>query len=209
MPLSPKRWRCLVRGVTVCVAATTVLAGIVSPTVLVHAHAHADGDRPHCHSGGHIHWHDSAAGRHGRALAGEHTHANGEVVRHCHECLCSPGADRLGARNSTAHFGFAATTRHAHVYWWGVAISLPCGSPDVPGQPHDDEDCGCLACWMRELDRIQAAPLKPVARLTAVSAVPPCNISSATESTLLPAPLLPTLPLCDRARHERSGVLRA
>jgi hypothetical protein len=62
---------------------------------------------------------------------------------------------------------------------------------------------------MRELDRIQAAPLKPVARLTAVSAVPPCNISPATESTLLPAPLLPTLPLCDRARHERSGVLRA
>jgi hypothetical protein len=207
MSFGPLRRQRYVQRATVWLAATAVMAGTVSPTVMVHAHA--DGDRPHCHSGGHDHWHDGAAHGHDRQGAGGYAHSVCESVRHRHEC--PRAADELGVAASrvTPHAVFVANMRHAHVYWWGVAISLPCGSPDVPGRPHGDDDCACLACWVREVESARAVPVRPASQNLDVVTVPPRAIASTTDSSLLPVPLLPTSPLCDRARQERSGVLRA
>lgn len=207
MPFGPKRWQRLLRGVTVCVAVTAVLAGTVSPTVFVHANL--EGDRSHCHSHGHIHWHDRAAQQHDRAPAPEHTCSVTERVRHSHECPTSAGALGLADPNVITHAVFAGNTQHAHVYWWGFAITLPFESPQDPGKPHGDNQDLCLTCLLRELDGCRAVPATPPARISVLTPALPSAIASPGETSLLAVPLLPSPPLCDRARQERSGVLRA
>lgn len=172
------------RSISLLLAALTLASGLLPPSL---GHAHPDGDRPHRHDRGHDHLagSDHVAAHHG----GHAGHPRGP----------DPAGPALG-RPETAHL-------HLDLGAFGLTIPTPSGAPEGLGRPApggpailaaDDEP---IPARLREA-RIAAAWPASLA-VSWVEAAPPPLPSPRSAASPGTSP-----PLCDAARHERSGVLR-
>ena len=170
------------RPICLLLVATTLATGLLPPAL---GHAHPDGDRLHRHGHGHDHHH--AGPVHGDA---HHDH------HHEHHRASIPSGPAFG-RPATAHF-------HIDLGAFGLIVPTSPGPPG-PGRPAP----GDLA--------IRAAADEAIAaRVDATRLVAPWSAPFAVAWVDAPTPLPPARsatppgtspPLCDAARHERSGVL--
>lgn len=154
-------------------------------------HIHADGDRPHSHD-----------------LIAEHDYAHGCPDHHAAEC----GRRRHVHRD---HVGSAALDRrigdllpavpHAHFWWFGLNTSLPVSSiPQDNSQGGNSSAPVVVRPFGDQVSIIQPraelAIFLPFDRATKAFAPIVCTVARYAVTPVLGAPL------CDSARHERSGV---
>lgn len=163
-------------GLTLLLAATVLLGGLMPPAV---QHAHAGGDRAHKH---HRIIADASVDVHGPSHS--HRHASGE---HSH------AADGI--------------TAHSHRVLFGFDACLPLGEhQDVPDGSDVDGQQVTLA---RLLDSQIVSLSAPTMKWLFISL--PSLKAFSTDSIAVPGlrssrSELASLPLCDSARGERSGV---
>lgn len=167
--------------VVVLLATALVVAGLVPPAV---RHTHAGGDDPfHAHPAGHSH-HVATIHHH----EGEEQHAQLGLEDHHRATVLERVA-------------------HLHFSWFGIGLTLA----DGPSAGRSDTGLPSSSALVQLLDEQPASAPGPclghLPRLVALGpgilhlpAVEPCLAACAA-----PMPGVATL-LCDRARHERSGV---
>ena len=165
-------------AVRVSLAALVLLSGAVSPAT---AHAHPGGDEPH---------------HHGPSEVSGHSH---HISGHTHHALCPQEAAR--------HGHLEPSVAHIHLCVWGFEVQLP--MPDAPFEESGDVPLVDQAVLYRLVELPEAQPPQPtsgsvgcpsqgVADGTAVADEPSQGRQSAKRVL--------SQPLCDAARHERSGV---
>jgi hypothetical protein len=175
------------RPIALLLAALTLASGLLPPAL---GHAHDGGDRSHRHD------HDQAHHDH-RHASPDHVdaHDDGHAEHHRASAPAGPAVGRL----ATAHL-------HIDLGAFGLTIPSPSGSPEGPGRPApagpaigaaDDETIPA------RIDASRFAMPWPgslaIARVDAAPALPSVLRFAASRGT--------SPPLCDAARHERSGVL--
>lgn len=148
----------------------------------------------------------------------EHAHEGGADLTHQHDCAAATdGAHgsyhahdaepRSLAVVSEVPFGDAS---HLHFQWLGFRLTLP--GDDAPTKKGEDRNSSKLL--FVQASRTLLPQFQLGTRLDK-SLTPLCLDAVATDIAAIcpavscPLPLVTTHPLCDRARHERSGVLLA
>jgi hypothetical protein len=182
------------RPIALLLAALTLALGLLPPAL---GHAHDLGDRPHRHDLDHHHDHDRAHHDH-RHASPDHddAHDDGQAGPHRASSPTGPAIGRL----ATAHL-------HIDLGAFGLTIPTPSEPPDGPGRPTPDDPAIGAADDETIPARIEASPFTVpwpgslvVARVDAAPPVLPSVLRFAAARGTSP-------PLCDAARHERSGVL--
>jgi len=175
--------------------ALVVAWGSVPPAI---RHGHEGGDDTrHRHHGHHAN--DQNARGHQECDAHWHHHDDG-AHRHFHERSDESSRDISSVM-------LAGPIVHLHWGWLGFHLSLPVSQ-------HEPSDDGCNGAEPVVLRLIDVLPTPTVGDCGVAShalspAVPFGVIGFAAVPPLPRSPdLLPAAPLCDRARRERSGVLR-
>jgi hypothetical protein len=166
--------------------AATVLVWSLSPPPT--QHSHAGGDDP-------SHHHDHVgADRHLAGIAHEsHTASD---CGHIHSVMVL--SDAAGSGDS-----------HLHFRWLGFRLTLPDSEPNNKSQ--EDHSTSKLLLVYASRCRISPVQLSdrldlPLLLLALDTRTPTIAAGGAASGSLVPAV---SHPLCDRARHERSGVLLA
>ena len=173
-------------GTRLLMAAMLLATSGMPPAI---SHVHSGGDRPHQHGSGRAHDHYS----HLDSLPANHSHPHGDA-----------GID-------DDHFAVAAAppaSRHVHLSCLVFELTFPVSSLP-PGQEEDDNSDASSAYYLVPDDGC-AADLRPSQSAFVAMQLEPLGLSS---RELVDVPLarfgLTTViaaPLCDTARHERSGV---
>jgi hypothetical protein len=148
----------------------------------------------------------------------QHAHEGGSEHHHHADAACAPTAD-AHLRHHASHReqsrsvpvtpkAIAEETSHLHFEWLGFRLTLP--DTESPANQGDDHRCKSKLLFV-QASRSSAPLVHSGSRLDASPLVLPLNAMAADMAATGPAvsgSLLPvvSLPLCDRARHERSGV---
>lgn len=166
------------RRAATLVCCLLILAG--SFKVPGYLHAHADGDRPHAHDGRDCRCSDAS---------GHHHHSSLEADR-CAGCS----------------FQMASIEPHAHVFVFGFEFTVP--ATDEDGNHEHDQTCidECLLRWSVDTFCYENSDIKPDYLRDDI----PCDSSiisaDPSSAVLVGTGPVSCAPLCDTARHERSGV---
>jgi hypothetical protein len=168
-------------GLPVLLAASLLAATtLATPSVV---HSHSDGQRPHDHDPGECGFNESAK-----------RHVHRAAHHHDHEAI--PDADHLH--------------EHAYLLFLGCAIPLPESEQSDGSQrgSHPDRELLFAVPFRNELPRSAGGsfPLQWWFTAAADNHLP-CDVVVEQEGA--PSIVAPVPFLCDRARHERSGVLLA
>ncbi|HUG90732.1 MAG TPA: hypothetical protein VML55_07865 [Planctomycetaceae bacterium] len=188
------------RRILLLLLSVAVLCGSLMPPAL--RHSHAGGDARHTHSA-----QDAAIVDHGSGAHRPHSHSHRDGNSHRHEG--HPHSDQRLPPPDTDSFALAhASEPHVHVTLLWLEWSLPVGSPDRRSGT-DTASGGLDWTLVRLVDdasRPDAAGIDH-ARLVAQSVTAAIDPSPdlARTANATPRPLA-AHPLCDAARHERSGV---
>jgi hypothetical protein len=177
-------------------------AVLVLPSRVAVQHAHAGGDKPHTHGSGD----DCGTGTEGHRHDGDNDRLDGHRHPHAHP-HDRPQEPSRQAERSAEVAGISPWTAHVHVWLLGFPLTLlvmpDSGTDDDGSQPlvvskadnqflrarSASSDCGWLS------DYCVRATLSPDAR-----PVPPAPcLQQGEDRSSSP-------PLCDTARHARSGV---
>ncbi len=147
----------------------------------------------HAHPGGRdsTHRHDQ-----GRELAhyGSHNHDSGGDYR---ACAIVPDVSLL-----------ADFVAHLHWQWLGIDFSVPIQDEPSDGSHGDTVPPAIVRAINEIVPAIQTAPSFGRVLLAVVGA-PSADVVSNLTPILRPPNLITSIPLCDAARFERSGVLLA
>ena len=148
-----------------------------------------------------------------------HGHEGGEDTTHRHDVVAHQGHDRDDRGHSTDATSQPAGSEVSpavlrslvvHLHWslWGVDFSVPVSEDDQ----QDDESNAAEPVLVRLVDSVPT----PVAESNGSASIDPVTVwQLGLDSAVVPTSSLTTprlaqsAPLCDRARHERSGVLLA
>ncbi len=155
----------------------------------------------------------------------QHTHAGGTDLSHRHgapDGRCPQMGTSLQYHGESDHGPFDSAARvpiglcgkasHLHVQWFGFRLTLPDHeSPTKKGHDHSTSE---LLFIQAQASRAPASQVHSGNRLDTSPALLSLDLlaagiagaRSAVSCSLVPAA---SHPLCDRARHERSGVLLA
>lgn len=172
--------------------AVLLVASAIAPPTVGHTHEVAsEGSIHHVHRGA-----APSSRRESRSYGVHHRHVNGQ---HVHAAHSQPRQADMGR----------AAWWHLHLHWFGFQLTLP--DPDF--SPDDDEQCtdhkilvsatiqDSEFCHVNRSSWVTCC-VWPVASL-ALESVAALQARWATRPPVLCAPL------CDSARHERTGVLLA
>jgi hypothetical protein len=146
-----------------------------------------------------------------------HSHEGGEDTRHRHDAVADHGHDH-GERGHTGDADSApagsdvspavlrALVVHLHWSVFGVDFSVPVPEDDQPNDGSNDAELAVVRL-------VDSVPTPAIDRNGPASIAPMTVAQLGLESAVVPNPPLASfhltqpVPLCDRARHERSGVL--
>jgi hypothetical protein len=146
-----------------------------------------------------------------------HGHEGGEDSNHRHDAgthhgqdngECEPSSDQDSHVAGTDEAPVVLRSLFVHLHWrlFGIELSVPVSQDDQPDDGTDDAK-PVVVRWDDSLptpgrDNSDSTVNAPA---TASQLGLPGVVAAASSSR--PPNLVPTAPLCDRARHERSGVL--
>jgi hypothetical protein len=125
----------------------------------------------------------------------------------CVSAASNPGADRGGHHDEMSLAG-ADSHQHRFLVLLGAVEYLP--MPSEPASPHDKSPCG----WDTIIAVSAAQGIRACSNGLAVDHLQLASLANRSVDCICPSgqheiPVLdvaPSAPLCDRARHERSGV---
>lgn len=174
-----------IKTATSVVLAALLLASTVAPPAIRHVHAVVEGDTVH-------HRHDS-----GHGPSERHGHGGGVDSHHRVESERTPPSLAGGQ------------LWHLHVELLGFDFTLP----DLPSDERDGKP-GCQVECVMPWSAKAPITLRSTASSDTYQVVPQLMSAALRDAAPLQVVVSPTspilsAPLCDRARHERSGVLLA
>lgn len=175
-------------------SAMLALSGLAPPAI---EHAHRDGDRAH----GYHREHGAVIG----SWDHDADHATGHPHHHAdHGARLGQGS--LAVAHLEVEPAAGSPVVHRHLLWLGFELTLPAPAEK---QPYDEGAGSGGETFVRligEQPPELARPALAVDRPPAPLAAPPERITAASARQSLAATAVVAAPLCDTARHERSGV---
>jgi len=167
-------------------SATVACAALLPPAV---GHVHAGGDRAHVHSAA---W---DADEH----AAFHAHHGEHAEHHEHATLHEHGP-------ADAHRLHAAGEWHAHLCFFGLSLTLPLPADgEFPGADDDDQRVVFLGPQTSEDPGLTTRDAGDDVALDCVRTASESSLDALRDRATGSAPV-ESPPLCDTARHARSGV---
>ncbi|MBI1903704.1 MAG: hypothetical protein HYS13_21585 [Planctomycetia bacterium] len=174
------------------ITAAMLVTGVIPPAV---RHAHADGEKPHDHSTSPV----------------VHSHGHHRHVHHHHDHSARHHHRYHDDAMTATTVSVRGVTEHWHLRLFGWDLTLPVQDREN-SQRHPLDDGNRLAALVRlpQGDAVLASPTL-VASMLHLDAMAPGEFLNADACNGLRGSahrprLLASLPLCDAARHERSGV---
>jgi hypothetical protein len=169
-------------------ALSLLAAGFVAPAL---RHAHPQVDRTH---------RPAMAGR----MTHSHSHAAGRSHADHHHRHAVP-------RTASGEVYLDGVTAHVHVTWFGWELTLPAPADSRPLDPYCDTGFGPAVGVLVRIGNDQPVVNGPAALawtwfMPAPAAEPMLTDRGSAESVRRSASMAIAAPLCDTARHERSGV---